>query len=92
MADEVYVPFDSPLRSHCRSRTNSEETYLVDLGGNDCIGACQCTWARTGMTDDIEHGRKPVRICWHIQRQRELFLPWAIKQFRDFDQNKDDDQ
>lgn len=91
MADDPEVTmWDFPLRWTVKSRSHPGESHLVDLGANDCIGACSCPWFTRTAIVDIRERRKPVRICHHIMISDIAFKKWAKQKFKDLDPNDED--
>jgi len=86
MPEELPVePYDGPLRFLIPSRSESGVSYLVDIGANNLVGACQCRDFECRCGPSIAKGI-PKR-CRHILIARDLFTDWAIKRIAEQDKN-----
>lgn len=88
--DDSVIIGDWPLRWIVKSRSHPGESHMVDLGANDCIGACTCKWFTRTAVVDIREKRKPVRICQHIRDADIAFKNWAKQKFKELDLNPED--
>ena len=82
-------PYDWPLRWLIKSHTTPGDSYMVDLGMNDCIGMCTCKWATRTMIVQIRE-KKQVQVCQHIIEADIKFKKWCKRRFKDLDPNPED--
>jgi hypothetical protein len=86
----VVEHFDSPLRFHVRSRSETGQSYLVDLGSDKYrYGECHCQHFLKVVGPAQLRGER--RECYHLARARDAFTDWAIQAFKAQDKNDPDD-
>ncbi len=78
-SDSQVEPIDGePFRFFVRSRTNSNEKYLVDVED----GFCGCAHHQYRVLPALEKG-EPVQLCWHLQRARDFLLDAFIQVWKE---------
>lgn len=74
--------WDGPLRWLVKAN-QGDQKYLVDLG----IPECQCRWHQCEVRPALRKGLQPRKMCVHYHTALNAFAPWAVEQFKKFDQN-----
>ena len=82
MTEPEYFPYDSPLRWLINSKTDSNASYLVDIG----IPHCQCTHFRCDIQPKLNKGLKS-KVCSHIDIANKRYLVWSVSEFKKRDIN-----
>lgn len=69
-----------PLYWMIESQSDPDGFHLVYLGGNQGVGVCFCTWARTEVTPAVRRGEKPKKLCHHLTEAHRRYHKWKIWQ------------
>jgi len=92
MTQPEHLPVDGPLYWLIESRTDPEANYLCYLGANSGYGTCACTWGRAEIDIAFREGRKPKKMCWHLDQAHRRFHKWAIYEFEKRNPNREHDK
>lgn len=82
MIETEYAPHDSPLRWLINSKTDSNGSYLVDIG----IPSCQCRYFICEVAPKLKQNLQP-KLCSHIILAQRRYLVWSVAQFKNHDTN-----
>jgi hypothetical protein len=81
--------FNPPLEWHVESQSHPQLPHLVNLGGYDGNGECDCENFTFKKLPEVKAGRRPqpATRCKHIRAAREALLNRAIREHIEEEKN-----